>query len=67
METKRQKQVAEMVKRNFSLVLQEEGLNIYGAKALVTVTTVRMSPDLTLAKIYMSIFNTDHEIGRAHV
>ncbi len=60
METKRQKQVAEMVKRNFSMVLLDEGLNIYGPKAIVTVTKVMMSPDLMLAKIYFSIFNTDH-------
>jgi ribosome-binding factor A len=60
METKRQKQVAELVKRNFSIVLQEEGVNIYGAKAFVTVTHVIMSPDMSLAKIYFSIFNTDH-------
>ena len=61
METKRQNQVAELVRRNFGLVLQQQGTNIYGASVLVTVTTVKMSPDLTLAKIYLSVFNTENK------
>jgi ribosome-binding factor A len=61
METKRQKQAAELVKRNFSLVLQQEGTYIYGPEPLVTVTGVKITPDLSLAKIYLSIFNTDNK------
>jgi len=58
MASKRQEQVAALIKRNFSIVLTNEGLYIYG-DALVSVTDVKMSPDLRLAKIYVSIFNTD--------
>ncbi len=58
MASKRQEQVAQMIKRNFSIVLSNEGLYIYG-EALVSVTDVKMSPDLKLAKIYVSIFNTE--------
>ncbi len=58
MASKRQEQVAQMIKRNFSIVLSNEGLYIYG-EALVSVTDVKMSPDLRLAKIYVSIFNTE--------
>lgn len=61
METKRQKQVAELVKRNFSMVLQQEGSLIYGNQVMVTVTNVKMSPDLNLARVYLSIFNTDNK------
>jgi ribosome-binding factor A len=61
MESKRQKQVAEMIKRNISIVLQEQGPNIYGFSVLVTVTQVVISPDLSFAKIYLSIFNTEHK------
>lgn len=61
MESKRQRQVAELVKRNFSMVLQEVGLYIYGSEPLVTVTEVKMSSDLGLAKIYLSIWNTDNK------
>ena len=61
MESKRQKQVAELVKRNFSVVIQEESPNICGSRVLITVTNVKLSPDLSYAKIYLSIFNTDHK------
>lgn len=61
METVRQRQVAELIKRNFSLVLQAEGSYIYGASVLVTVTGVKMTPDFSLAKIYLSVFNTENK------
>lgn len=61
METVRQKQVAELIKRNFSLVLQAEGSYIYGSSVLVTVTNVKMTPDFNLAKIYLSVFNTENK------
>ena len=61
MESKRQKQVAELVKRNFSMVMHEESPNICGNSVLITVTNVKISPDLSYAKIYLSIFNTDHK------
>lgn len=61
MESKRQKQVAELVKRHFSMVLQQEGSYIFGTQALVTVTSVKITPDQSLAKIYVSIFNTENK------
>ena len=61
METKRQRQVAELVKRNFSMVLQQEGSYLYGPEPLVTVTGVKVSPDFGLAKIYLSIYNTENK------
>jgi ribosome-binding factor A len=61
MESKRQRQVAEMIKRNFSIVLQQEGSYIYGSQPLVTVTEVHPTPDLSQCKIYVSIWNTDNK------
>ena len=61
MESIRQKQVSELVKRNISLVLQDEGRYIYGPEPLVTVTNVKMSPDLSLAKVYLSIYNIENK------
>lgn len=58
--SKRQRQVAEMIRRNLSAVLQQEGSYIYG-DALVTVTNVILTPDLLNAKIYLSIYNTDNK------
>lgn len=57
MASKRQNQIAELIKRNFSMVLLEEGRYIYGEDVLVSVTNVMVSPDLRLGKIYLSIFN----------
>ncbi len=61
MESIRQKQVAELIRRQFSTILTSEGRYIYGAQVLVTVTQVMMTSDLALAKIYLSIFNTDNK------
>jgi ribosome-binding factor A len=60
METKRQRQVGEVIRRNFSIVLQQEGQYIF-KDALVTVTNVKMSPDLGIAKVYLSIYNTENK------
>ncbi|NND05722.1 MAG: 30S ribosome-binding factor RbfA [Saprospiraceae bacterium] len=60
MESKRQRQVSQTLKRHFSAVLQLEGRYIY-EDALVTVTNVQVTPDLSQAKIYLSIYNTDNK------
>lgn len=57
MESKRQLQTAETIKRHFSMVMQQEGPYIYGRDVLVSITSVKMSSDLGIAKIYLSIFN----------
>ena len=61
MESKRQKQVAELMRRNFSYVMQEEAPNICGHGVMVTVSHIRMSPDLNLARIYLSVFGTENK------
>ncbi len=60
METKRQKQIGELLRRQFSMVLLEEGGYIFD-KAMVTVTRVVISPDLMIAKMYLSVYNTDNK------
>lgn len=56
-ETIKQKQVAALIQKEFAMVLQNEGIYIYG-DALVTVTRVRMSSDLGIAYIYVSVYNS---------
>ncbi len=56
--TKKQLQVGELIKRNFSMILLQEGSYIYGNDVLVSVTNVIMSSDLGIAKIYLSVYNT---------
>ena len=59
MESKRQRQTAEVIRRHFGHVLQMEGGYIYGTEAFVTVTKVYVTPDISQAKIYLSVFNTE--------
>jgi ribosome-binding factor A len=56
MDSKRQAQVGELIKRSFAPVFQEHGIYIYG-QALVSVTSVKVTPDLAMAKVYLSVFN----------
>jgi len=60
-ESKRQLQVSEIIKRNFGIVLQQEGSYIYGSEVLVTVTNVKITPDFSQAKIYLSVYNTENK------
>ena len=61
MGSRRQLQVGELIKRNFSSVLMEEGGYIYGHEIMVSVTHVNMTSDLGLAKIYLSVYNTENK------
>jgi ribosome-binding factor A len=61
MESIRQKQVGEVIRRFFGMILTEECSNIYGRDKLVTVTEVKMTPDLLIAKIYISVYGTENK------
>jgi ribosome-binding factor A len=61
METIRQKQIGEQIRRFFGMLLSEEGSLIYGRDKLVTVTGVKMTPDLLTAKIYISVYGTENK------
>jgi ribosome-binding factor A len=61
METKRQKQVGEQIRRYFGMILMQEGPFVYGSNKLVTVTEVKMTPDLLLAKIFISVYGTENK------
>lgn len=59
METTRQQKIARQIQKDVAEIFQKEGAPIIRG-SLVTVTTVRMSPDLGYAKIYVSIFPFEH-------
>lgn len=56
-QTKKQRQIGGLIQKEFSEVLREEGPLLYGASVMVTVTNVRMSSDMGIAYIYVSVFN----------
>ena len=51
METTRQKKVARLIQKELSIILQKEAPGFLG-NIMVSVTIVRMSPDLANANIY---------------
>ena len=55
METTRQQKIAKQIQKDAADIFQKEGAQIVRG-ALVTVTAVRVSPDFSYAKIYVSIF-----------
>ena len=54
METTRQQKIAKQIQRDMAEIFQKEGAEIVRG-VLVTVTAVRVSPDFSYAKIYVSI------------
>ena len=59
METTRQQKVARQIQKDLSEIFMQATREITQSK-LITVTVVRMSPDLSFAKVYISIFPSDH-------
>lgn len=58
MSTLRQEKVSELLRRELSTIIQRMEGDFLPGK-MTTVTTVRISPDLSFAKVYVSIFPTD--------
>jgi len=58
MESTRQKKVARLLQKELAEILRQKTTELARGK-MITVTTVRVSPDLSMAKIYLSIFPSD--------
>lgn len=56
MESTRQQKVSRLIQKELASIFIKEGKGIYG-NAMVSVTIVRMSTDLSVAKVYLSIFS----------
>jgi len=54
-ETTRQRKVGRQLQRDLAEILQQQGMGAYKG-AMITVTSVRTSPDLAVAKVWVSIF-----------
>jgi ribosome-binding factor A len=62
MESTRQKKVSRQVLKDLSVIFQLEGRDIIGT-SFVSVTVVRVSPDLSVARVYVSVFGTEEKEG----
>lgn len=57
MESTRQAKIARLIQKELSEIFRRQTAKTHGV--LVTVSAVRVSPDLSVAKAYLSIFPTD--------
>ncbi len=55
MEGTRQQKIARLIQQDMSEIFQKEARNLFG-NSMITVTHVRISPDLSIARIMISIF-----------
>lgn len=56
MESKRQQKFAGVLQQDLAAIFQREGMNFL-PNTLVTITKVRVTPDLAIARIFLSFFN----------
>ena len=57
METTRQAKISRLIQKELSEILRRETAKTHGT--LVSVSAVRVSPDLSIARAYLSIFPSD--------
>ena len=56
----RQLKVARELQRDLAEIIRSKGMAAFGG-AMVTVSEVRISPDLSIAKVFVSIFPSDKQ------
>lgn len=61
METNRQKRINKLLQKDLGEIFQREAPNLFH-RALITVTQVKVTTDLSIAKVYLSIFGKETEI-----
>ncbi|MBE9469566.1 MAG: 30S ribosome-binding factor RbfA [Bacteroidetes bacterium] len=61
MTSPRQKKISKLLQKDLSDIFQKESLKLFKG-ALVSATIVRVSPDISVAKVYVSIFSTNKDI-----
>ena len=54
----RQLKVARELQRDLAEIIRSKGMTVFGG-CMVTVSEVRVSPDLSVAKVFVSIFPSD--------
>lgn len=60
MESTRQQKVARLIQKELADIFQKKS-SMLASGALLTVTVVRISPDLSFAKVYISIFPVNNK------
>lgn len=55
--TKNQK-ISRLIQKNLGEYLQQQGRSLFDSSMMITVTVVRLSPDSSVAKVYLSLFGS---------
>ena len=58
MDSTRQNKISRLIQKDIAEILQKEGKELFPG-ILVSVTSVRISPDLSVSRIYLSIFPSE--------
>ncbi|GAA4329669.1 hypothetical protein GCM10023149_34470 [Mucilaginibacter gynuensis] len=59
MESKRQQKFAGVIQEDLAAIFQREGSS-YLPNTMVTITKVRVTPDLAIARVFLSFFNNNN-------
>ncbi len=59
MESKRQQKFAGIIQKDLAEIFQREGMNLL-PNTMITITRVRVTPDLALARVFLSFFNSNN-------
>ncbi|MFT6747531.1 MAG: ribosome-binding factor A [Glaciecola sp.] len=60
MDTRRQQKVSKVILQDLADIFQKESKTMFGG-AFVTVTIVRVSPDLSSARVFLSVMGKDKD------
>jgi ribosome-binding factor A len=60
MSSNRQQKIERLLQKDLGDIFQKGTTSLFKGK-MVTVTTVRVSPDLSIAKVYLSLFPVDNK------
>ena len=60
MQSLRQQKISRQLQKDISEILQSEGKTLFGT-SLLSVTVVRVSADLSIARVYLSIFGSSYK------
>ena len=66
MEGTRLSKVSRQIQKDLGEIFQKQTAALFQGK-MVTVTSVRVSPDLGLAKVYVSIFPSENKEATLHI
>ena len=66
MESKRQQKFAGVIQQDLAAIFQREGMG-YLPNTMITITKVRVTPDLAIARVFLSFFNNTNPQGALQI